>query len=58
MSLIKIINKKATEYQYSIYQNGWILKIINDFNEYYTARVLIKGYSHTNNVIAVKKNRL
>ena len=55
MNLIRIVNKSATEYQYSIYQNGWVLEIINDFGEYYVAKVLTPGVRHTDSVCAVKK---
>ena len=55
MHLIRIVNKSATEYQYHIYQNDWVLEIINDFDEYYVAKVLTGGNKHTDSVCAVKK---
>ena len=46
------INK---EYQYSSYKIGWVFEVINDFGEYYTARVLSGSKDMHDSVIAVKK---
>ena len=46
------INK---EYQYSSYKIGWVFEVINDFGEYYTAKVLTGSIEHTDNVMAVHK---
>ena len=53
--IIRIANKSATDYQYEAYKNGWILEVIHDFGEYYTAKVLTGSLKHTDNVIAVHK---
>jgi len=47
------INK---EYQFSIYKKGWIFEVINDFGEYYTAKVLHGSKNMHDSVIAVHKN--
>ena len=54
---MKIIraNKTSKEYQYSIYKIGWVLEVVNDFGEYYTARVLSGSNNMHNSVIAIKK---
>ena len=46
------INKK---YQYSKYKIGWVFEVVNDFGEYYTARVLSGSKDMHESVIAVKK---
>ena len=46
------INK---EYQYSSYKIGWVFEVINDFGEYYTARVLSGSKDMHDSVIAVCK---
>ena len=46
------INK---EYQYSSYKIGWVFEVINDFGEYYTARVLSGSKDMHDSVIAVHK---
>jgi outer membrane scaffolding protein for murein synthesis (MipA/OmpV family) len=46
------INKK---YQYSKYKIGWVFEVVNDFGEYYTARVLSGSNNMHNSVIAIKK---
>ena len=58
MSKVKIIRATNTnkEYQYSAYKIGWILEVINDFGEYYTANVLTENQWHTDSVIAVHKD--
>ena len=53
--IIKIKDKKATDYQYQAYKNGWVLEVINDFGEYYTAKVLTGSIEHTDSVMAVHK---
>ena len=46
------INK---EYQYSSYKIGWVFEVVNDFGEYYTARVLSGSSDMHDSVIAIKK---
>lgn len=53
--IIRVLNKTAKGYQYEDYKNGWILEVINDFGEYYTAKVLTGSVAHTNGVMAVHK---
>ena len=55
MRLIRIANKEAAEYQYQIYQNGWVLEIMDDFDVYYVAKVLTGESKMTNGICAVKK---
>ena len=43
------------EYQYSIYKIGWVFEVVNDFGEYYTARVLSGSSDMHDSVIAVCK---
>ena len=43
------------EYQYSIYKIGWVFEVVNDFGEYYTARVLSGSSDMHDTVIAVHK---
>ena len=43
------------EYQYSIYKIGWVFEVVNDFGEYYTARVLSGSSDMHDSVIANKK---
>ena len=43
------------EYQYSSYKIGWVFEVINDFGEYYTARVLSGSRNMHESVVAVKK---
>ena len=43
------------EYQYSSYKIGWVFEVVNDFGEYYTARVLSGSSDMHDSVIAVKK---
>ena len=47
------INK---EYQYSSYKIGWVFEVINEFGEYYTARVLSGSKDMQDSVVAVHKN--
>ena len=47
------INKK---YQYSKYKIGWVFEVVNDFGEYYTAKVLSGSTDKTDHVVAVHKN--
>ena len=55
--MTQIIRTKQTNnnYQFSAYKKGWVLEIINDFGEYYTAKVLTGSVEHTDGVIAVHK---
>ena len=46
------INK---EYQYSSYKIGWVFEVVNDFGEYYTARILSGSKDMHDSVIAVHK---
>ena len=43
-----------TEYQYSKYKPGDVLEVVNDFGEYYTAKI-ISG-SEPGGILAVHKN--
>ena len=43
------------EYQYSSYKIGWVFEVVNDFGEYYTARVLSGSSDMHDSVIAIKK---
>ena len=54
---MKIIRATQTnkEYQYSAYKIGWVFEVINDFGEYYTARVLSGSKDMHDSVIAVHK---
>ena len=53
--IIRVRNKTAEDYQYQAYKDGWILEVINDYGEYYTAKVLTGSVEHTDNVMAVHK---
>tara|TARA_B100000287_G_C20368371_1_gene676710 strand:- start:266 stop:490 length:225 start_codon:yes stop_codon:yes gene_type:complete len=55
---MKIIRTKQSniEYQYSAYKPGWVFEVVNDFGEYYTAKVLSGSTDKTDHVIAVHKN--
>ena len=48
-------NNKNKEYQYSAYKVGWVFEVVNDFGEYYTARVLSGSSDMHDSVIAIKK---
>ena len=48
-------NKSNPIYQYSKYKEGWVFEVINDFGEYYTARVLSGSKDIHDSVIAVCK---
>ena len=54
MKLIRATNINK-EYQYSSYKIGWVFEVINDFGEYYTARVLSGSRDMHDSVIAVHK---
>jgi hypothetical protein len=54
MKLIRATNTNK-EYQYSSYKIGWVFEVINDFGEYYTARVLSGSKDMHDSVIAVHK---
>ena len=55
--MTQIIRTKQTnnEYQFSAYKEGWVLEIINDFGEYYSAKVLTGSVEPSDGVIAVHK---
>jgi len=57
MKDIKLIRTKQTnkEYQYSSYKIGWVFEVINDFGEYYTAKVLSGSDEKMDSVVAVHK---
>ena len=46
------INK---EYQYSSYKIGWVFEVVNDFGEYYTARILSGSKDMHDAGVAIKK---
>lgn len=54
---MKIIRAKKSnpEYQYSAYKVGWVFEVINDFGEFYTARVLSGSRDMHDSVVAIKK---
>ena len=54
MKLIRA-TKTNKEYQFSIYKKGWVFEVINDFGEYYTAKVLHGSQDMHDSVIAVHK---
>ena len=58
MEDIKIIRATQTNdvYQYSKYKVGWVFEVINDFGEYYTAKVLSGSKEMHESVIAVYKS--
>ena len=43
------------EYQYSSYKIGWVFEVVNDYGEYYTARILSGSSDMHDTVVAVKK---
>ena len=43
------------EYQFSSYKPGWVFEVVNDFPDYYTARVLSGSNEKTDAVVAVHK---
>ena len=55
MNLVRIKSESPKEYQFSSYKIGWIFEIINDFNEYYVAKLLTGELYKTDSVMAVKK---
>jgi len=58
MEDIKIIRTTQTNntYQFSSYKVGWVFEVINDFGEYYTAKVLSGSSDKTDSVVAVHKS--
>ena len=58
MKDIKLIRTNQTnkEYQYSSYKVGWVFEVVNDFGEYYTAKVLSGSDEKMDSVIAVHKS--
>ena len=48
-------NQTNNLYQFSSYKVGWVFEVINDFKEYYTARVLSGSKDMHDSVVAVKK---
>ena len=54
---VKIIrtNQTNSEYQFSSYKIGWVFEVVNDFEEYYTARVLSGSRDKMDSVVAVHK---
>ena len=54
---MKIIRAKQTnkKYQYSAYKVGWVFEVVNDFGEYYTARILSGRSDMHDAVVAIKK---
>ena len=43
------------QYQFSSYKKGWIFEIMNDYGDFYTAKLLTGGHKNTNNVVDVHK---
>ena len=54
MKLIRT-TQKNNQYQFSSYKKGWIFEIMNDYGDFYTAKLLTGGHKNTNNVVAVHK---
>ena len=54
--IIRAININK-EYQYSIYKIGWVFEVVNDFVEYYTARILSGSKDMHDAVVAIKKSK-
>ena len=52
-----IIRAKSSNetYQFSSYEPGWIFEVMNDYGDFYTAKVLTGGHKNTDNVVAVHK---
>ena len=57
MEDIKIIraNQTNTEYQYSSYKVGWVFEVVNEYEDYYVAKILSGSQDMHDSVIAVKK---
>lgn len=53
--LIRVRNKTAKDYQYQAYKDGWVLEVINEYDEHYVAKVLTGSVEHTDSVMAVHK---
>ena len=53
---IKILKERPETYQYESYKKGWVLEVVKDFGEYYTAKLLTKNQWHSGSVIAVHKD--
>ena len=56
LQIIRVRNKTATEYQYEAYKDGWVLEVINEYDEHYVAKVLTGSVEHTDSVMAVHKS--
>ena len=54
---MKLIRTKQinNQYQFSSYKKGWIFEIMNDYGDFYTAKLLTGGKKITDNVVAVHK---
>ena len=52
--IIRAININK-EYQYSSHKIGWVFEVVNDFGEYYTARILSGSKDMHDAVVAIKK---
>ena len=55
LQIIRVRNKTAEAYQYQAYKDGWILEVINEYDEHYVAKVLTGSVEHTDSVMAVHK---
>ena len=55
MTLIRV-KQSNLKYQFSCYKEGWVFEVINDFGEYYTAKVLSGSKDKHDIVVAVKKS--
>ena len=53
MQIIRVRNKTAKDYQYQAYKDGWVLEVINEYDEHYVAKVLTGSNEHTDSVLAV-----
>ena len=54
--IIKITGERPNVYTYSGYKLGWVLEVIEDFGNYYTACVLTGNVEKSGSVIAVHKD--
>ena len=48
-------NQTNKEYQFSSYKVGWVFEVINEYDDYYVARVISGSKDKLEGVVAVKK---
>ena len=49
-------NQTNEEYQYSSYKVGWVFEVVNEYDDYYVAKVLSGSDEKLDGVVAVHKN--